>query len=108
MIYAVTVYCYLGHKLKMVVRKCLALPGVEILEARWNSISKSVSQTKGYSDRKYSRLLPLVTLALSGPEEALQYLLSQLLTYSFCGLCGNSGVVSLRSNIPVLYLHRSP
>ena len=71
MIYAVTVYCYLGHKLKMVVRKCLALPGVEILEARWNSISKSVSQTKGYSDRKYSRLLPLVTLALSGPEEAL-------------------------------------
>ena len=28
-------------------------------------------------------------LALSGPEEALQLLLSQLLRYSFCGICGN-------------------
>ena len=27
--------------------------------------------------------------ALSGPEEALQWLLSQLLRYSFCGICGN-------------------
>ena len=44
---------------------------------------------KGYSDRKYSRLLPLVMLAFSGPEEALQWLLSQLLRYSFCGNCAN-------------------
>ena len=28
-------------------------------------------------------------LALSGPEEALQWLLSQPLRYSFCGICGN-------------------
>ena len=35
-------------------------------EARWSSSSRSISQVKGYSDRKYSRLLPLVTLALSG------------------------------------------
>ena len=29
-----------------------------------------------------------VALALSGPEEALWWLLSQLLKYSFCGICG--------------------
>ena len=28
-------------------------------------------------------------LALSGPEEALRWLLSQFLRYSFCGICGN-------------------
>ena len=39
--------------------------------------------------RKYSGLLPLVTVALSGPEEALQWLLSQLLRYYFCGICGS-------------------
>ena len=86
MISAVTVYCYLGPKLGLAVRKCLTLLGVECLEARWSSRSKSISQVKGYSDRKYSRLLPLVTLALSGLEEALQY---QLLIYSFCGICEN-------------------
>ena len=68
MIYAVTVYCYLGPKLGLVVRKCLTSLGVESLEARWSSRSKSISQVKGYSDRKYSELLTLVTLALSGPE----------------------------------------
>ena len=41
------------------------------------------------SDWKYSGLLPLVTLTLSGPEEALMWLLSQLPRYSFCGICGN-------------------
>ena len=55
----------------------------------WHSSSRSISQVKGYSDRKYSRFLPLVTLALSGPEEALQWLLSQLPRYSFYGICGN-------------------
>ena len=50
---------------------------------------KSISEVKGYSDWKYNEFLPLVTLALSGPEEALQWLLSQLLRYSFCGICGN-------------------
>ena len=89
MISAVTVYCYLGPKLGLAVRKCLTLLGVECLEARWSSRSKSISQVKGYSDSKYTGLLLLVMLALSGPEEALQWLLSQLLRYSFCGICEN-------------------
>ena len=89
MICAVTVYSYLGPKLGLIVRKCLASLGVESWEARWSCSSKSASQVKGYSDRKYSRLLPLVTVALSGPEEALQWLLSQLPRYSFYGICGN-------------------
>jgi len=88
-IYAVTVYCYLGPKLALVVRKHLASPGVRSSEARWSSSSKNISEVKGYSDWKYNEFLPLVKLALSGPEEAFQWLLSQLLRYSFCGICGN-------------------
>ena len=42
-----------------------------------------------WSDWKYSGLLPLVVLTVSGSEEALWWLLSQLLRYSFCGICGN-------------------
>ena len=83
-IYAVTVYCYLGPQLGLVVRKHLALLGVKSSEARW-----SISEVKGYSDWKCNGFLPLVMLALSGPEEAFQWLLSQLLRYSFCGICGN-------------------
>ena len=83
------VYCYLGPKLRLVVRERLASLRVESSEARWSSRSKSISQIKGYSERNHSRLLPLVTLALSGPEEALQWLLSQLLRYCFCGIWGN-------------------
>ena len=78
-IYAVTVHCYLGPKLGLVVRESLALLGFESSEARWSSSSKSIYWVKGYSDRKYSGLLPLVTPALNGLEEALQWLLSQLL-----------------------------
>ena len=33
--------------------------------------------------------LPLVVLALSRPEKALQWLLFHLLRYTFCGICGN-------------------
>ena len=57
MIYAVTMYCYLDPKLGLIVRKHLALLGMESLEARWSSRSKSISQVKGYSDRKYSFFL---------------------------------------------------
>ena len=71
MIYAVTVYSYLDPKLGLVVRKCLDSLGMESLEARWSSISKSISEVKGYSDWNYNGFFPLVTLALSGPEEAL-------------------------------------
>ena len=89
MVYAVTVYCYLGPKLRLIVRKHPVSLGVKGSEDRWSSSSKSISQVKGYSDRKYGRFLPLVTLALSGPEEALQWPLSQLFRYSFCRICGN-------------------
>ena len=33
--------------------------------------------------------LPLVVLALSRPEKALQWLLFHLLRYTFCRICGN-------------------
>ena len=42
-----------------------------------------------WSDWKCNGLLPLVVLALSRPEKALQWLLFHLLRYSFCGICGN-------------------
>ena len=42
-----------------------------------------------WSDWKYNGLLPLVVTALSGPSKVLQWFLSQLLRYSFCGVCGN-------------------
>ena len=84
MIYAVTVYCYLGPKLELVVRKCLARS-----QKLGSCSSRSVSEVKGYSDWKYNEFPPLVMLALSGPEENFQWLLSQLLRYSFCGVCGN-------------------
>ena len=41
------------------------------------------------SDWKCNELLPEVVLALSGLEEALWWLLSQLSRYSFCEICGN-------------------
>ena len=71
MIYAVTVYYYLGPKLGLVVRKYLASLGIVSSEARWSSSSKSISEVKGYSDWNYNGFFPLVMLALSGPEEAL-------------------------------------
>ena len=72
MIYAVTMYCYLDPKLGLVVRKRLASLGMESLEARSSSSSKSISEVKGYSDWNYKGLFfPLVMLALSGPEETL-------------------------------------
>ena len=84
MICAVTVSCDLGPKLGLVVRKRLALLGVKSSEARWISSSKSIFEVN-----EYNEFLSLVMLALSGPEEAFQWLLSQLLRYSFCGICGN-------------------
>ena len=71
MICVVTVCCYLDPKLGLVVRKHLALLGVESLETRWSSSYKPLSEVKGFSDWNYSGFFPLVTRALSGPEEAL-------------------------------------
>ena len=52
MIYAVIVYYDLGPKLGLVIRKCLALLGIESSEdvARWRSSYKSISEVKGYLD----------------------------------------------------------
>ena len=64
------------------MRKRLALRGMESQEARWSSGSKSISEDNGYSDWKCNGFLPVVTLALSGPEATFQELLSQLLVLS--------------------------
>ena len=50
MIYAVTVYCGLGPKLGLVVRKRLASLGIRSLKARWSSSSNNISEVNGYSD----------------------------------------------------------
>ena len=71
MIYAVTVYCGLGPKLGLVVRKRLASLGIGSSEVRWSTSYKSISEVKGYSDWNCNGFFPLVMLALSGPEEAL-------------------------------------
>ena len=75
MIYAVTVYYDLGPKFGLVIRTRLASLGIESLEDRLSSSSKSISEVKGYSDWNYNdpppHPPPLVTLALSGPEETL-------------------------------------
>ena len=72
MICTTTVYCDLGPKPGLVVRKYLALLGIRRSEVRWSSSYKSISEVKGYSDWHYSGVFSLlVTLALSGPEETL-------------------------------------
>ena len=107
MIYAVTVYCLLRSQTWIVFRKRLSSLGVGSLEARWSSTSKSISEIKVYSDWKCNGLLPLVTLGLSGPAEALQWLLSQLLRYSFCGICGNQleGLALITRGQKLLFLN---
>ena len=54
MIYAVTVYYDLGPKFGLVIRKRLASLGIESLEDRLSSSSKSISEVKGYSDWNYN------------------------------------------------------
>ena len=71
MICAVTVYCDLGPKLGLVVRKHLASLRIKSSEVRWSFSYKSIFEVKGYSDWSYNGFFPLVMLALSGPEEAL-------------------------------------
>ena len=60
-----------------------------------------------WSDWKCNGLLPLVALALNGPEEALWWLLSQLLGYSLCGICGNEleGLALIAQEKKSLFLH---
>ena len=110
MIYALTVYCYLGPKLRLVVRKCPALLRAESSESRWRSNPKNISLVKYHSDGKCSSLLPLVMSALSEPEETFQWLLSQLLRYSFCGICWNEleGLALITQRKNSLFPHLPP
>ena len=73
MIYAVTMSCDLGPKLGLVVRKHLASLGIESSEVRWSFSYKSISEVKKVTHigTTMGFFPPLVTLALSGPEEAL-------------------------------------
>ena len=50
MIYAATVYYYLGPKLELVVRKHLASLGIKSSEVKWSSSFKRISEVKGYPD----------------------------------------------------------
>ena len=72
MIYIVTVYCGLGLKLGLVVKKVSSLArNLESSEARWSSSSQNISEVKGYSDWDCDGFFLLVTPALSGSEEAV-------------------------------------
>ena len=64
-------YCYLGSKFGLAVRKSLASLGVKSSEARWSYSSKSISDVKGYLDWKYNGFLLLVTLALKVDQRRL-------------------------------------
>ena len=61
----------------------------EALLVAMSFLRTQIGNCRIWSDWKYSGPLPLVALALSGPEEALWWLLSQLPRHSFCGISGN-------------------
>ena len=93
MFYAASVYLCLDPKLGLVVRNCLALLGVKSYNRSFFGskveLVKSICQAKSYSYWKYSRILPVIKLALGGPENALWWFLSQLFRHSFCGISVN-------------------
>ena len=68
---------------------CLLSMWMEALLVTVRFLRTQIGNCRIGSDWKYSGLLPLVVLALSGPEEALWWLLYQLPRYSFCGTCEN-------------------
>ena len=68
---------------------CLLSMWTAALLATMGFLRTQMGNCRIWSDWKYSGLLPLVALALSGPEEALMWLMSQLPRYSFSGICGN-------------------
>ena len=65
MICAATVYCDLGPKFGLLVRKYLTSLGIESSEVRWSCRYKGISEVKGYSGSAMD-FFPLVMLALSG------------------------------------------
>ena len=56
---------------------------IEALLVTMRFLRTQIRNCRIWSDWKYNGLLPLVVLALSGSEEALWWLLSQLLRYFF-------------------------
>ena len=70
-------------------RLCLRSMWIKALLVTMRVLRTQIGSCRIWSDWKCNGLLPLAALALSGPEEELWWLFSQLLTYSFCGICGN-------------------
>ena len=68
---------------------CLPSTWIEAFLVTMRFLRTQIRNCRIWSNWKYNGLLPLVALALSGSEAALWWLLSQLLRYSFCGICGN-------------------
>ena len=61
----------------------------EALQVTVRFLRTQIRNCRIWSDWKCNGLLPLVVLALSRPEKALQWLLFHLLRYTFCRICGN-------------------
>ena len=68
---------------------CLLSTWTEALLVATRFLRTQIGSCRIWPNWKCNGLLPLVALARSGPEEASWWLLSQLLRYSFCGICGN-------------------
>ena len=68
---------------------CLRSIWMEALLATMRFLRTQVGNPRVWSDWKGNGLLPLVMRSLSRPQEAFWWLLSQLLRYSFCIICGN-------------------
>ena len=68
-------------------RLCLWIVWMETLLVSVRFPRTQTRELQIWAGWKYIGLLPLVLLALSGPGKARQWLLSQLLRYSFCTIC---------------------
>ena len=64
-------------------RLCLLSMWIKALLLSMRFLRTQTGNSRFWSDWKCNGLLPLVVLALSGPEEALWWFLSQLLRYFF-------------------------
>ena len=82
---------------------CLLTMWIEALFVSLRFLRTQMGNCRTWSDWKCSELLPLVALAISGPEEALWGLLSQLFRYFFLWnlweWTGRNGPNSLRTKI---------
>ena len=65
---------------------CLISIWIEALLVTMRFLRTQIGNCRIYSDWTYSGLLPLIVVTVSGSEEALWWLLSQLPRYSFCGI----------------------